>query len=66
MSEFERQLKDITAAAFTGRGAASSAASSELHPEPARGSVSVHPPKNQSTVLVVGGFAYDAERDNNL
>ena len=63
MSESERQLKDITAGAVTGRGAASSAASSEPHPELARGYVSVHPPKNQRTVPVVGGFASDTERD---
>ena len=38
MIEFERQLKDITAGRSTWSGAASSAASSEPHPEPARGS----------------------------
>ena len=63
MSEFERQLKDITAGRSTGSGAASSAASSEPHPEPARGSGTVHPLKNQSTVFVVGGFGHDTERD---
>ena len=63
MSEFERQLKDITAGRSTGSGAASSAASSEPHPEPARGSGTVHPLKNQRTMLVVGGFGHDTERD---
>ena len=63
MSEFERQLKDITAGRSTGSGAASSAASAELYPESARRSGTVHPPKNQRTVLVVGGCAYDTERD---
>ena len=63
MSEFDRQLKDITAGRSTGSGAASSAASSEPHPEPARGSGTVHPLKNQRTVLVVGGFGHDTERD---
>ena len=61
MSEFERQLKDITAGRCTGSG--TSAASSEPHPEPARGSGTIHPPKHQRTVLVVGGFPYDAKRD---
>ena len=59
MSEFERQLKDITPGRSAGSGAASSAASSEAHLEPARANGTVHPPKNQRTVLVVGGFAYD-------
>ena len=45
----------------TGSGAASSAASSEPHPEPARGSGA--PPKHQRTVLVVVGFPYDTERE---
>ena len=36
MSDFERQLKDITAGRSSRWGAASSAASSEPHPEPAR------------------------------
>ena len=66
MSQFERQLKEITAGSSTGSGAASSAASSEHHPEPARGSGTVHPPKNQRTVLVVGGFAYDTEKGCDL
>ena len=51
MSEFERQLKDITPGRSTGSGAASSAASSEPHSEPARGSGTMHHPKNQRTVL---------------
>ena len=63
MSDFERQLKYITAGRSTGSGAASSAASSEPHPELARGFGTVHPHQNQRTVLVVGGFAYDTERD---
>ena len=63
MSDFERQLKDITAGRSCGSGAASSAASSEPHPEPARGNGCTHPPKNQRTVLVVGVFPYDTERD---
>ena len=63
MSEFERQLKDITAGRSTGSGAASSAASSETPPEPASGSGTVHPLKNQRTMLVVGGLGHDTERD---
>ena len=59
MSEFERQLKFFTAGRSTGSGAASGVASSELHPEPMRRSVTVHSPTNQRTVLVVGGFALD-------
>ena len=35
MSDFERQLKDVTAGRSTGSGAASSPASSEPHPDPA-------------------------------
>ena len=35
MNEVERQLRDVTAGRFFGLGAASSAASSEPHPEPA-------------------------------
>ena len=62
-SEFEGQLKDITAGRSAGSGAASSAASPEAHPEPARTNGTVQPPKNQRTVLVVGGFANDTERD---
>ena len=63
MSDFERQLKDVTAGRSCGSGDASSAASSEPHLEPARGNGSLHPPKNQRTVLVVGGSPYDMERD---
>ena len=63
MSEVERQLRDITAGRCFGSAAASSAASSEPHPEPARGSRAHHPPKHQRTVLVVGGFPFDTERD---
>ena len=37
ISEVERQLRDITAERCPGSRAASSAASSEPHPEPARG-----------------------------
>ena len=54
MSEFERQLKDITAGRSCGSGAASSAASSELHPEPARETQACILQKNQRTALVVG------------
>ena len=36
MSDFERQLKDVTAGRSCGSGSASSAASCELHTEPAR------------------------------
>ena len=61
-SECERQLKDTTAGRSTGSGAASSAASSETHPELARG-LAPCIPKNQSTVPLVGGFAHDTERD---
>ena len=60
---FERQLKDITAGRSTGSCAASSAASSEPHLEPARGSSTVHPPRNPRTVLVARGFGYDTETD---
>ena len=63
MSDFERQLKDTTAGRSTGSGAASSAASSEPQPEPAIGFGTMHPPKHQRTVLVVGGFPCDSERD---
>ena len=56
MSDFEKQLRDIKAGRSTGSGAASSAASSEPHPELARGFGTMHPPKNRRTVLVVGGF----------
>ena len=48
MSEFERQLKDITAGRSVRSGAASSAASSEPHPELARGDGSVHLPKKST------------------
>ena len=61
MSEFEKQLKDITAGISAGSGTVSSAASSEPNPEPARRNGSVHPPINQRTVLVVGGFPCDRE-----
>ena len=63
MSEVERQLRDITAGKSLGSGTASSAGSSETHPEPARASGAYHPPKHQRTVLVVGGFSDDTERD---
>ena len=46
-SECERQLKDTTAGRSTGSGAASSDASSETHPELARGSGTVHPQKSK-------------------
>ena len=57
MSDFVRQLKDVTAGRSCGSRAASSAASSEPHPELARGNGSMRPPKYQRTVLVVGGFS---------
>ena len=62
MSEFETQLQDVTPGRSAGSGAASSAASSEPHPDPARGNGSVYPPNKQRTVPVVGGFPYDTER----
>ena len=63
MSEFERQQRDITAGMCPGSDPASSAASLEPHPEPARGSGAHQPPKRQRTVLVMGGFPCDTERD---
>ena len=62
MSDFDRQLNDTTAGRSCGSGTASSAASSEPHPELARGNGSMHPPRNQRTLLVVGGFPCDTER----
>ena len=63
MSEIERQPRDITAGRSSVSGVASSPGSSEPQPELARGSIKQHPPKHQRTVLVVGGFPYDTERD---
>ena len=63
MSGFERQLKDIAAGRYCGSGDASRTAPSELNPVHEREKGSVHPPKNQRTVLVVGGFPCDTERD---
>ena len=47
-SDFERQLKESTAGRSCRSGAASSAASSEPNPEPAKGNGSMHPPKTNS------------------
>ena len=63
MNETERQLEDIAAGRRSGSGIASSVGSSEPHPEPARTGQLQHPPKHQRTVLVVGGFPYDTERE---
>ena len=62
MSDFERQLRMLQLEDPAGR-VPRQAASSEPRPDPARGNGSVHPPKNQGTVLVVGGVPYDTERD---
>ena len=57
MSEVEGQLRDITAGGYTGSGAAPSAAFSEPHPGLAEGSSTIHPPKNNRTVLGFRSFS---------
>ena len=63
MTEVERQIRDITAGRSAGTGAASNPASSDAYFDSTRPSVSSFPHKNQRTVLVLGGFPYDTDRD---
>ena len=63
MSDVERQLRETTAGSCPGSGAASSAAASEPRTEPARGSGAHRPLNINKTLLVVGGFTCDSERE---